>query len=75
MPSLSLEERKKLLVSLYICHKCNSNVYRSYCRECDEFFLECLCGATLGGNGLDNSVDHRDHRNYRWFENIGEDHE
>jgi hypothetical protein len=44
MPSLTPEDRFELLgPDNRLCGMCMARVYRSYCRQCDEFYFDCYC--------------------------------
>jgi len=56
MPTLTPEDRKTLLgPTNHTCDNCRQPVYQGYCRQCDEFFLDCLCH----GEGASKHVGHR----------------
>ena len=63
MPSLTPEDRKKLLgQQSWYCPKCGKQPYKNYCRECDEFFFVCDCPPEPN-TGL-YSGNHEGHRTY-----------
>jgi hypothetical protein len=44
MPLLDAPQQKALLVELdETCPTCGVRLFRNYCRQCDEFFVECGC--------------------------------
>jgi hypothetical protein len=56
MPLLSAEQQRDILIELpAVCGACGQHPFRNYCRECDEFFLECGCPRT----------EHVGHRTYQ----------
>ena len=59
MPSLTPEYQEKLLRYMdYNCTSCGKQVYKDYCRQCDEFLF--LCDPACPHN----DVEHEGHRRY-----------
>lgn len=68
MPSLPPEYRKKLLgYTPQKCGSCAHQVYKDYCRQCDEFLFLCSEGCPQ------NSTDHEGHRRYPKEERLAGD--
>lgn len=59
MPLIPKEHRDRLLVQTdRPCPHCGDGLFRNYCRQCDEFFFVCACGA------YGEEPSHADHRTY-----------